>query len=136
MTACAAATPPEVLVIGAGINGAPVFRELALNGVRVAPGRFLRRPAAAPVFPPTAPLASLPDHSSAEIAWIGREEMVIRLSDLVLRRTLVALRGQAHVAVLHEMAAALGWDEARRAAEVAATMDLPRARHGGVAPTQ
>lgn len=81
---------------------------------------------------PDAPLASLPDHSTGEIAWIGREEMVVRLSDLVLRRTLVALRGQASEAALREMAAALGWDPARQAAEVAATLALLRARHGGV----
>jgi glycerol-3-phosphate dehydrogenase len=83
---------------------------------------------------PDAPLAALPDHSTAEIAWIGREEMVTHLVDLVLRRTLIALRGAASEEAVREvagvLAATFGWTAARRAAEEAATLSLLRERHG------
>jgi glycerol-3-phosphate dehydrogenase len=83
---------------------------------------------------PDAPLRTLPDHSTAEIAWIAREEMVVRLADLVLRRTLVALRGEASEEAVREMAGILAaefaWPDARRAEEEAATLALLRDRHG------
>lgn len=87
---------------------------------------------------PDAPLAALPDHSTAEIAWIAREEMVERLADVILRRTLVALRGQASEEAVREvagiLAATLGWSPARRAEEEAATLALLRERHGAGQP--
>jgi len=86
---------------------------------------------------PDAPIPGLPDHSSAEIAWIAREEMVTRLADVVLRRTLVALRGDACEEAVRGIALAMApemrWDAARQAEEVAATMALLRQRHGAAA---
>ncbi|WP_198372322.1 glycerol-3-phosphate dehydrogenase/oxidase [Roseomonas rosulenta] len=87
---------------------------------------------------PDAPFASLPDHSTGEIAWIARSELVTHLSDVILRRTLIALRGQASEEAVREVAAALadalGWSRARRAAEEAATLALLRDRHGAGQP--
>jgi glycerol-3-phosphate dehydrogenase len=87
---------------------------------------------------PDAPLATLPDHSTGEIAWIARGELVTRLSDVILRRTLVALRGQASEEVVREIAAVLaetlGWSPQRREEEEAATLALLRDRHGAGQP--
>lgn len=80
------------------------------------------------------PLASLPDHSRGEIAWILREEFVTQLDDLVLRRTLIAIRGEARAAALEELAdiaaETLGWSSARRASELARMIERLRDRHG------
>ena len=87
---------------------------------------------------PDAPLAALPAHSSGEIAWIARQEMVVRLSDVILRRTLVALRGEASEEAVREiagiLATALGWSDRQRAEEEAATLALLRERHGAGQP--
>ena len=67
------------------------------------------------------PLHSLPDHSVEEIRRIAADEWVEHLSDVVCRRSLIAIRGLASDAVLGELADvvgdALGWDAARRQAE-------------------
>jgi glycerol-3-phosphate dehydrogenase len=88
---------------------------------------------------PDAPLASLPDHSAGEIAWIARGELVTHLSDVILRRTLIALRGQASEDAVRDVAAVLadtlGWTAERRAAEEAATLALLRDRHGAGQPS-
>jgi glycerol-3-phosphate dehydrogenase len=75
----------------------------------------------------------LPDSSNyslAEIDWIAREEGVTHLADLVMRRTALAVTGSLTArdlaAVAQVAARALGWDEARRRAEVEAV----RARLG------
>jgi glycerol-3-phosphate dehydrogenase len=87
---------------------------------------------------PDAPLAALPDHSTGEIAWIARGELVTRLSDVILRRTLIALRGQASDAAVREVAGVLaetlGWSPAQRAEQEAATLALLRDRHGAGQP--
>ncbi|WP_411037223.1 glycerol-3-phosphate dehydrogenase/oxidase [Shinella sp. BYT-45] len=71
-----------------------------------------------------APLAHVEGYGRAEIDWIARNEMVEHLSDIVMRRTTLAIEGRLTAAGLDEIAAvaaaALGWDEARRAEEVAA----------------
>ena len=87
---------------------------------------------------PDAPLPALPDHSTAEIAWIAREELVTTLSDVILRRTLIALRGQASEEAVRDVAGVLadtlGWTPAHRAAQEAATLSLLRDRHGAGQP--
>lgn len=87
---------------------------------------------------PDAPLATLPDHSTGEIAWIAREELVTTLSDAILRRTLIALRGQASEEAVREvagvLAGTLGWSPQRRREEEAATLALLRERHGAGRP--
>ena len=78
-------------------------------------------------------LADLPDWSEAEIDWIARSEMVVKLEDIILRRTDLAITGRLTAPVLDRIAAitaaALGWDSARQTAEVAATRDLLQHRH-------
>lgn len=111
-----------------GLPEARIAALLARYGTRA------RAAARAIAAGPDAPLAALPSHSSAEIAWIAREELVTRLADVVLRRTLVALLGEASEAAVREiagiLAGALGWPPDRRAAEEAATLALLRERHG------
>lgn len=67
------------------------------------------------------------DHSRAEIDWIARNEMVVRLADLAKRRTTLAITGAltaADLAAIAETAAAaLGWDADGVAAEMRATVD-------------
>ena len=68
-----------------------------------------------------APLAAAPEYSRAEIAHLVETEQVVRLVDVVLRRTSLAFRGLVTDALLTELADligdALGWDAARRAQE-------------------
>ncbi len=68
------------------------------------------------------PLKTLPSYGVGEIRRIAREEQVEHLTDLVCRRSTIAIIGLASDAVLRELAgivgAELGWDEARQAAEV------------------
>ena len=79
------------------------------------------------------PLASLPDYSAAELAHLARTEIVVRLADVVIRRTPIAFAGRASDEALREVAQAiapaLGWDAARIEAEIAAVHDqLPVSR--------
>lgn len=61
-------------------------------------------------------------YTDMEIDWIARNEMVENLADIVMRRTTLAIEGRLSAAALDEIsgvaAAALGWGEARRKAEV------------------
>jgi glycerol-3-phosphate dehydrogenase len=118
---------------------AALARETGLPSSRIATlldryGTRARAVARAIAAGPDAALACLPDHSTAEIGWIARQELVTRLSDVILRRTLIALRGQADDAAVREvagiLAGTLGWSAARRAEEEAATLTLLRERHG------
>lgn len=68
----------------------------------------------------------LPDsdsYSLAEIDWIARNEMVVHLGDIVMRRTTLAIEGELSHADLEKIgevtAAALNWDTARQADEIA-----------------
>jgi glycerol-3-phosphate dehydrogenase len=60
----------------------------------------------------------------AEVLHAIREEMALTLADIVFRRTDLATGGHPGADALHESAtlaaAALGWDERRRRAEIAA----------------
>ncbi len=72
--------------------------------------------------------------SRAEIAWIARNELVVHLSDVVLRRTTLAIDGALSNANLNAIADILavefGWDAARKAQEIeAVTTELVK-RHG------
>lgn len=82
------------------------------------------------------PLPDLPDHSESEIDWIVRTEQALRLEDVLLRRTQLAVTGRLTTPALLQIAAlmaqALGWDEARLHAELAAARETLSARHGVV----
>jgi len=72
------------------------------------------------------PLQSLPAYTVGEIRMLAESEQVVHLSDLVRRRTLITLLGEADEAALTEIAAiagdVLGWDEDQRRSEVAAAL--------------
>ncbi|WP_353988366.1 glycerol-3-phosphate dehydrogenase/oxidase [Ruicaihuangia caeni] len=78
-------------------------------------------------------LAILEDYSRGEIRWIATAESVVRLADVVLRRTSIAFTGRASQEALEELAevvgGALGWDDERRAEEVRRTFDELASRH-------
>ncbi|THV20515.1 glycerol-3-phosphate dehydrogenase/oxidase [Peteryoungia ipomoeae] len=67
-------------------------------------------------------LSGVPDYSFREIDWIVRNEMVVHLSDIVLRRTTLAIEGRLTLAGLREIAGiagtALSWDAGRVAVEI------------------
>ncbi len=72
------------------------------------------------------PLESLPDYTVGEIARIAADEYVEHLTDLVCRRSTIALLGDARRDVLQELAEViappLGWDDARKEEEVERTL--------------
>lgn len=80
------------------------------------------------------PLQHAPDYSVAEVAWLCTETGVIHLDDLVIRRTLLAIRGLVTDAALAEMAGiagqALGWDAGRERQELHNCASALRERHG------
>ncbi|MBV9654186.1 MAG: glycerol-3-phosphate dehydrogenase/oxidase [Acetobacteraceae bacterium] len=68
-------------------------------------------------------LPGAPDYSLAEIDFIVRNERIVHLADIVMRRTTLAITGALTARDLDAIAAAagdaLGWDAPRSAAEVA-----------------
>ena len=83
------------------------------------------------------PDAALDQHaaySRREIEFLAATESVVHLTDLVLRRTSMAFRGELSLALLDELAGVLapvlGWDAARAALEVELTVALLRDLHG------
>ncbi|MFD5214725.1 glycerol-3-phosphate dehydrogenase/oxidase [Microbacterium sp. NPDC058345] len=72
--------------------------------------------------------------STRELGWMVDDELVVRLADVILRRTAIAFVGDTTTAVLEEVADALadlmGWDDERRDAEVEATVQLLNEAHG------
>jgi len=68
------------------------------------------------------PLETLPDYTVGEVARIASGEYVEHLTDLVCRRSTIALLGCARRQALRELAdvvgPVLGWDEARKQEEV------------------
>lgn len=73
------------------------------------------------------PLIHVDGYNRAEIDWIARSEMVEHLADIVMRRTTLAIQGRLTAEGLEEIASiaasALGWDEHRRAEEIAAVTE-------------
>lgn len=80
-----------------------------------------------------AELSHLPGWFAAELAALARDEQVVTLADLVLRRTPLAFLGGLTVDALREAAEAiapvLAWDAAAIDAEVEATVALLADRH-------
>ncbi|MDQ1131350.1 glycerol-3-phosphate dehydrogenase/oxidase [Microbacterium sp. SORGH_AS_0888] len=77
-----------------------------------------------------APLATAPAYSTAELRHLAHTERVVHLADVLLRRTDLAFTGGAVAAadeVATVIAPVLGWDEARREAEVDAGLAAVRA---------
>ncbi len=72
-------------------------------------------------------LIDAPEVSVQELDWIVRNERVVHLDDLVMRRTALAITGRLTLRDLSTVrgvaAAALGWDEVRKTAELSATCE-------------
>jgi glycerol-3-phosphate dehydrogenase len=79
------------------------------------------------------PLQHAPDYSAAELSYLCLETGVVHLDDLVIRRTLLAIRGLVTDAALAEIsgiaAEALGWDAVRAHQELSACATALRERH-------
>ncbi len=88
---------------------------------------------------PDRPLAAQDGYSIGEIGHLVETEFVVHLSDLVLRRTSLAITGEITRRVLDTIAALmaerLGWDEARTAEEIDATISELETYHGVSAAT-
>ena len=78
-------------------------------------------------------LAGAPGYFAEELALLTREEQVVHLDDVLLRRTSLAFVGglteQGLESVAAAVATALGWDEATRTAEVSRAADLLYREH-------
>ncbi len=83
---------------------------------------------------PETMLQSVKDYAREEIAYITVAERVEHLTDIVLRRTSIALLGYAGPDAIAEIGAvagsAAGWSETRIADEIDATSRFLRTRHG------
>ena len=76
------------------------------------------------------PLTSLPDYTVSEIEHIVVNESVVHLTDLICRRSLIAILGHARPDVIEELtdlaARSLGWDADRKQSEIAAALQEVR----------
>lgn len=83
-----------------------------------------------------APLASLPEYSKREIAFLAQHEKVEHLDDLLLRRTMLAMLGRVTKENLFEiaevLASALSWSDEQKTAEAERALRLLADRHGVV----
>jgi glycerol-3-phosphate dehydrogenase len=83
---------------------------------------------------PDAPLSHHAGYSRREIEFIARQERVVHLDDLILRRTLMGMLGEVTLPLLEELAAivapVLGWSQSDAAAEVERTAKLLKRVHG------
>jgi glycerol-3-phosphate dehydrogenase len=74
------------------------------------------------------------DTSTAEIGWIARNERVRHLRDILFRRTQLAITGQltreGAEAICSIAGEALGWDAARREAELEEALERLATQHG------
>lgn len=77
--------------------------------------------------------------STRELEWMVHNELVVRLADVILRRTSLAFTGDVDAAVLEEVATGLAslleWSPEHRDAEVDATIALLNDAHGLSIPT-
>lgn len=80
------------------------------------------------------PFADLPSYSRYEIAYLTRQEMIVHLDDLLLRRSLLAMLGQLSHPLLGELADVvgeeLGWSDEQKDAELQRTLEILEKRHG------
>jgi glycerol-3-phosphate dehydrogenase len=118
----------EEMMASTGVGHARAQRLLDRYGAKALP--LVQRFAAAG----DVPLQHAPDYSAAELSYLCLDTGVMHLADLVIRRTLLAIRGQVTDAALAEIAdiaaAALGWDAARQHHELHTCATTLRERHG------
>ncbi len=81
-----------------------------------------------------AALKTTPDYTREEIHAMAQGEKIIHLDDLLLRRTLLGYLGQLTRPRVEQLSdwlgEALGWDEARKQAEIARAAQILEDRHG------
>lgn len=79
------------------------------------------------------PLTHAPDFSVREVQHLADVEHVVHILDFVQRRSLLAMMGHTSYELVVELADvigdALGWDEERRSAEIARTVQFLAAEH-------
>ncbi|MFT4012693.1 MAG: glycerol-3-phosphate dehydrogenase/oxidase [Paracoccus sp. (in: a-proteobacteria)] len=114
--------------VAGAINAAPDRAALLLDRYGSTAEAILTHEGATPQA-----LADAPEYGLAEFDWIARHEMVGSLADLVMRRSAIAVTGRLSRRDLSRLGAlcgtALGWDETRVQAELAATLRLLRDTH-------
>lgn len=80
------------------------------------------------------PLGTVPQYSRREILYLAKNEAVVHLEDMILRRTMIGILGQTTIDVLDEIAEiignSLGWDQNQRKEEVQRTRDILADKHG------
>ena len=83
---------------------------------------------------PDALLSCHSGYSRREIEFIARNERVVHLDDLILRRTLMGMLGEVSLALLEELATiispVLEWSQEENEAEVERTVELLKRVHG------
>ncbi len=81
-------------------------------------------------------LTDRPDFTQRELLYLAQQEQVEHLEDLLLRRSVLGLMGYSTPKLIEEVAGALapelGWDDERKAAEIARVRDVYRDRHQAV----
>jgi glycerol-3-phosphate dehydrogenase len=74
-----------------------------------------------------------PHYTRTEITGMAKREKIVHLDDLLLRRTLLAYLGQLTRLLVEELAddlgEALAWDEPKKKAEIARTLEILLDRH-------
>ena len=87
-----------------------------------------------PTAPADAPLQHDPAYTRREIEFLAATESVVRLIDVLLRRTSMAFVGTATTPLIEELALViapvLGWDAARRATEIELARTVLSDEHG------
>ena len=80
------------------------------------------------------PLKSLPDYTRREIMFLAQYEKAMRLDDLLLRRTMLAMLGRLTKDIVLELADvlgdSLGWSVDQKNVEVTRSLHLLSDRHG------
>jgi len=83
---------------------------------------------------PDRPLRSLSEYTMREVQFLASQERIVHLDDLILRRTIIALRGQLSRDLLEEsaevLASPLAWTPERTCQEIARTASLLTQVHG------
>ncbi len=83
---------------------------------------------------PDSALPNKPDWTRREVDFLAQREKIVHLDDLLIRRSTLAWLGELTAPALHDFAEALGdslgWNDARKQAEVQRTRDILADRHG------
>ncbi|MCU1554648.1 MAG: FAD-dependent oxidoreductase, partial [Arthrobacter sp.] len=83
---------------------------------------------------PDRPLQSTRELSIRELEFMARNEQIVHLVDILIRRTSLAFRGLVTGELLNEVADILsdplGWDAATRSAEISHAQEVLKRFHG------